>query len=211
MHFAADKKSNMKKYLLMACCCLAVSAYTQKGYMDKITDSACKCVEAVKAQVKTMADFDKVGEECLMNATTPYLDSIAKEENIPAEEFTEDTWNKIGQKIGVRLAGNCPAFVKLIAAFPDAGESAGAVTGKVSGVIAAVQITDHVYITIKEPSGTITKLAWVYYFPGSDDYKANPAKLKGKKVEANWTEDEIYVIAKKDFVVVKVLGELVVK
>jgi hypothetical protein len=100
--------------------------------------------------------------------------------------------------------------VSLVNQFPGEEEK-NTTSGKISGIVTAVQVTDHVYITIKETSGTLTKLAWVFYFPGADDYKANPAKLKGKKVEAEWLEEEIYVIGKKDFVLVKAVSGLGVK
>jgi hypothetical protein len=188
---------------------VTMAGLSQQTYIDTIATNACKCFEAGKSSVKSSADFNKLGEDCLSEASTPYLEQYAIEEGIEIDNLTEEMGNKLGRKVGMKLATRCPVFVELVNAFPDEEENSS--TGKTSGIVTAVQITDHVYITVKEPSGTLTRLVWVFYFDGADAYKANPAKLKGKKIEAEWLEEEIYQVAKKDFVLMKVLSGLEVK
>ncbi|TMI69735.1 MAG: hypothetical protein E6H09_18775 [Bacteroidetes bacterium] len=202
----------MKKYILSIILAgFASSAFTQKNYLDKVTDSTCKCLEAGKAKVKSEADLDKLGENCILKAATPYLDSFSRDENVKIEDLDGEIGNKIGQKIGMKLVTNCPAFVELIATFSNSQDEPEVVTGKTSGTVTAVTTSDHIFLSIKEASGKITRLAWIEYFPGADEYKSNPALLKGKQVEVEWKQSEIYNIANKDFAIVKVISKLRVK
>ena len=188
-----------------------VPGFSQKSYLDIVADSTCKCMEAGKNAVKSEADLDKLGEKCIMKAAIPYLDSFAKEEGIKIDEFDAELGNKIGQRIGMKLITNCPVFIEMIATFSDDKDSEEVVTGKTSGTVSDVIISDRVYLNIKEPTGKMTKLAWVEYFPGADGYKKNPSQLKGKQVEAEWKQQEIYNVASKDFLTVKVVSRLRVK
>ena len=198
----------MKRYLVITILiCCTISASSQKTYMDKIADSTCKCLIAGKDKIKNSADFDKLGETCIMMAAIPYLDSLAKDENVPLDKMGDEIGEKVGQKIGLKLVTNCPEFVQLMALYSDEEDKSDIIRG----VVTAVQITDQVYVSIKEPSGKVTKLVWLEYFPGADAYKSNPAKLNGKKVEIEWKEEEIYNKAKKDFIAVKVISQLTVK
>jgi hypothetical protein len=186
-------------------------AFGQKSSMDKAVDSTCKCLEAIKDKIKNSADFDKLGQGCIIKAALPYIEGISKEENIPIKELNEDVGEKLGQKIGMKLISGCPAFMELISLYSNDNKDSDIVTGKSSGVVTNVDISDHVYLNIKESSGKITKVIWVEYFPGSDEYKSNPAALKGKQVEVEWKQTEIYYIAQKDFAIVKQVSKLTVK
>lgn len=202
----------MKKYLtvIISFCC-SVSAFTQKNYLDKVADSTCKCLEVGKSKVKNAATFDKLGEACFAKGAGPYLDSFAKDENIPVEELTNDIATKLGQKIGLKLVASCPVFIDLMAAYSEDEVNNNIVTGTATGLVTAVQISDHVYVTVKDYSGKITKMVWLEYFPGADEYKSNPARLKGRQIEVEWKEAEIYHIVKKDFNAIKAITKLVVQ
>ena len=52
---------------------------------------------------------------------------------------------------------------------------------------------------------------WLRYFSGAEAYRSNPAALKGKKVKIDWQETEIYHVAKKDFITVKMISQLVLR
>lgn len=202
----------MKKSLIaIILIAFTVPAFSQKSYLDKVADSTCKCMEAGKNTVKTESDLDKLGERCIMKSALPFIDSFAKEEGLKVDEIDSEFGNKVGQKIGMKLLTSCPVFVELMATFSSGTDDEEIITGKITGTVTDVTMSDHVYLNIKESNGKITKLTWIEYFPGADDYKASPARLKGKQVEAEWQQTEIYNVSKKDFVGVKVVRGLRVK
>ncbi len=204
--------NNMKIYfvaiIFLAC---TSPVFAQSTYLDKVADDACRCFETAKDKIKNEADFNKAAENCISTAMMPYLDSFSKDENVPVEELDKEVGAKIGQKMGVKLAKSCPVFLQLVTDYALDKEEDDIVTGTATGLITAVHITDHVYLDIKGSSGKITKVVWLHYFPGADDYKSSPARLKGKKVEVEWLEQEIYFIAKKDFGLVKAISKLGIK
>ncbi len=191
--------------------CLTHLTFAQKSAIDKAVDSCCKCLEAIKDKIKSPADFDKYGQGCIVKGAMPFINEISKEEQIPIEDLDEDIGEKLGQKIGLKLVSECTVFLELIAQYASEDEEEDAVTGKVSGVVSSVDIMEYVYLNIKESSGKVVKVIWVEYFSGSDDFKNDPALLKGKNVEASWKQAEIYNISQKDFITVKKLTSLKLK
>lgn len=201
----------MKHYAIVAIlCCCVITSIAQKTYVDIVADSTCKCLEAGKSKVKSTADFDKLGENCFGLSTGPYLDSFAKDENIPVEDLTEDIGEKIGHKLGMKLAATCPVFIELFTAYGNE-QNEDPNSGTLTGTVTAVNISDHVYLTIRESAGVEIKVMWLRYFSGADAFRSNPAALKGKKVKIDWQETEIYHVTKKDFITVKMISQLVLR
>lgn len=184
-------------------------AGAQQKAIDKAADSTCRCLTAMKDSIKTEADFEKAGENCTIKGMLPYLEEIAKEENISLEDIDdeEEVGEQLGEKIGMKLVVNCPFFIELITQL-DIFDEEKTVTGEISGSVTDVETNDHVYLHIKDQSGKITKLIWLEYFPGSDEFKSHPGQLKGKNVTIKWKQIELYLVRHKDFIVSKVITKL---
>lgn len=207
-----------KLFLYLLFLSIFQSVHAQEKAMDKATDSACRCLTAIKDSVKTSEDFDQKGQACLIKSVIPYLQEISTEENIDLEGLIikglegEDIDGEIGEKLGTRIGINlvvkCPVFLELIAQFDD-GEEEEIVTGVISGFVSKVEKDDQLYLYVKESSGKITKLVWLDYFPGADEYKDDPEKLKGKTITANWRMLELYSVKQKDFILCKAITKLV--
>lgn len=185
------------------------TAQDKRMAIDKAVDSTCKCLEAAKDKIKTPADFNKYGEGCIIKSAMPFLEEIAKEENIPIDllDDGEEIGEKLGNKIGMKLVTDCPAFLDLVAQYAGDGDE-GEVTGKVNGTVSSVEVGEHLYINVREQSGKVVKLVWLQYFPGADDFKSSPDTLKGKKVNIQWKQVELYTVKQKDFITVKQLTKL---
>ena len=203
----------MKKAILFTLTFFTVfiaTAQTKRTAIDKAVDSTCKCLEAAKDKIKSEADFDKIGEGCIIKSAMPFLSEIAKEENIPIDllDDGEEIGEKLGNKIGMKLIIDCPAFLDLIAQYANNEGDEAEVTGKTSGTVSSVETGEHLYINVREQSGKVVKLVWLQYFPGADDFKSSPDALKGKKVKIQWKQVELYTVKQKDFITVKQLVKL---
>jgi len=192
--------------------------FAQQTAIEKVSDSACHCLTAIKDSIKTSADFETRGQGCIIKAMLAHVTELAKEEGINVDDLinenddSEVLGEQIGTKIGINLVTNCPDFLELVMKYDTDEESEGEVVkGSISGVISKVEKEDQLYLHIKESSGKITKLIWLEYFPGADDYKADPEKLKGKEVTANWRMLELYSLKQKDFILSKTITKLVVE
>lgn len=206
----------MKQAFLLVLTIFIVTVATaqKRSAIDKAVDSTCKCLEAVKAKIKSPEDFDKYGEGCVIKSAIPFLPEIAKEEKIPLDELGDDDeiGDKMGKKIGLKLVTDCPVFLELVAQYSgEDDEDEGEVTGKLKGTVTSVEAGDHLYINVKEETGKIVKLVWLQYFPGVDDFKSSPDALKGKKVSVQWKQVEVYAVKQKDFVTVKQVVKLAVE
>ena len=203
----------MRKLLLLSAIiffCGIVSA--QKTALEKVVDSSCKCLNGLRGKIKNGDDFNKLGQGCIMSAAAPYLEEIAKDEGISMDSLDSDGGEKLGQKIGIKLATSCPAFLEMYAQYGQNEEESSVVKGTVKGTITLVDPSSGNFtLTIKDDAGKLTKLTWLTYFEGADDYKANPLLLKGKKAEITWVQVELYSVKQKDFIVVKEVTGLSVK
>jgi hypothetical protein len=207
---------SMNKKILLAFFLLSTSQlFAQQTGIEKASDSTCKCLESVKDKIKNTADFNKYGLGCIAKSALPYFEEISKQEGINIDNLDNEEGQKIGRKIGFKLAMTCPLFVDLIKDFDSDDMKTGSGTGKsaavVSGTVINVELTDHAYITVKDDAGKIFKLVWVQYFEGSDAYKANPLLLKQKKVAITWESAEIYNVKQRDFLNVKAITKLEIR
>lgn len=189
----------------------AFAGQAQKTALEKAVDSTCKCINIQRPKITSKQTFNELVTKCIMQCAMPYMDDIAKEENITA--LDEDDGEKIGQKIGMKLAVACPSFLELIAKYEmdDKDEKGEILTGTIKGTITDVTVADYVYLHVKDGAGKITKILWLDYFSGSDDYKENPTVLKGKTASLEWSQIELYAVKQKDFVTVKKITKLEVK
>lgn len=198
----------MKKLLFIATVCLlAVNAMAQKTALEKVVDSSCKCLTESKARIKSSKDFDELGQECFIKSSAPYLEAIAKEEGLSVDSLDDELGERIGEKIGMKLALSCPAFLELLMEYGGIAEKEE-MRGEATGVVTNVETADHVYVTVKDGTGKLTRVIWLDYFEGADKYKADPSSLKGKKVNIRWVQADIYSVKQKDFIPVKKISKL---
>jgi hypothetical protein len=195
-----------KTLLLFLSSAFSAILFAQKTALDKAADSTCKCLTAVRDKIKSSQAFDEKGQACILKSVAPFLADISKEENISLEELNKDVGEKLGNKIGYKLFATCPAFAELASQY-IAGENEEA-TSETTGIVTDVLISDQIYLNVKDKTGKIIKLAWIEYFPGSDDYKTAPASLKGKKVTLEWKQIELYNVKQKDFITTKEITRL---
>ncbi|MET0394126.1 MAG: hypothetical protein ABW019_13330 [Chitinophagaceae bacterium] len=198
----------MRKLLfIVTVCFLTANAAAQKTALEKAVDSSCKCLNEVKSRIKSSKDFDELAQNCILKASAIHFEAIAKEEGIDFEKLDDETGEKIGEKIGMKLALSCPAFLELFMQYGDVDDE-DVIKGEVKGTVTYVEATDHVYVTVKDAAGKLTKVIWLDYFEGADEYKANPLLLKGKAVTISWVQAEIYSVKQKDFISIKRISKL---
>ena len=192
---------------MAAVCFFTTGVTAQKTALEKAVDSSCKCLNEVKSRIKSSAEFEELGQGCVIKAAAAHMEAIAQEEGISLEKLDDETGEKIGEKIGMKLALNCPAFLELFMKYGDMDEE-DVIKGEAKGTVTNVEATDHVYVTVKDAAGKLTRVIWLDYFEGADEYKANPLLLKGKKVTIAWVQAEIYSVKQKDFISIKKISKL---
>lgn len=204
----------MKKLFLAATVFIAISTNAQKISKDSLIKLMANevCAELSKQKDSKLKTKDLATEVGL--AMLPIFSNHMSEiqEAYGFTVLNEENGSKVGEDIGGRLAGSCPAFLELLSKNPEA--TANLIsgnknsTGSIDGTFIKVTKGDLSYIEVKTASGKIEKLYWLEYFEGSSDLISNPTKFNNKKVTASYTEKEIYKSAINEYVKIKVITGL---
>jgi hypothetical protein len=107
----------------------------------------------------------------------------------------------------MKLASECPEFMKMVVSSETFKESKAARTGKteyrsLSGTLVKVVPGEFSHFLIKDQSGKTEKIWWMEYFPGAD-MLSDPKNLNGN-VKLKYEEKEVYNGTLKDYVKIKV-------
>ncbi len=128
------------------------------------------------------------------------------------EEFDQESGYKIGKDVGMQLAVDCPAFMKLFMnnteAVSEIAEKRKNKDLKLSGTLLKINNADISFIEIKDNNGKIEKVYWLEYFDGSNTLMNESAKLLNKKITITFTEKEIYKSTLKDYSKIKIITSL---
>jgi hypothetical protein len=129
-------------------------------------------------------------------------------------DFTNaDDMEKVGREIGMKLASDCPIFLKFITQFQGIkpGNTPKKNSSTITGNFIKLVSGDISYFQIKDKTGKIEKIWWMEYFEGADALTNNIKLLLNKKVMVTYTEREIYNASIKDYMKVKVATGMEVK
>lgn len=187
----------------IGCLLLLVGASLSGQDIDKIAELSCECA---KEKDPSSMDKDKATMElgvCLLGATSDTGHTV----DVSTDP---DAWRKLGEKVGVKMAILCPD--QIIAYTKQGVEDTSDEPQEVDldGRVKSVDMDTFVTVVIKENSGKETKCLWLRYFPGSDDFTANPKSLVGKTVSIKYLEMECYLPSAKGYFSQKEIVSLVV-
>ena len=125
-----------------------------------------------------------------------------------ADAFEDNTMEKIGEDLGILMASDCPAFLKLVANnMKDEGQK----DKELTATFLKITHGDFSYFEVKTSSGKIEKIYWFEFFEGSNEIVENIAKYTNKKVEITYFEKEVYKASLKDYVKIKVVKSISLK
>lgn len=183
----------------------AQKAITKDSLIKVMSIDVCAEIE------KTLNSGKKIDnmEAELGFAMLPSISKYSKEiKSIYGEDaFEGNTMEKVGEEMGVYMATNCPAFLKLFAA-NSGGKSSAEETKTLEGTFTKLTLGELSFIEVKASSGKIEKLYWFEYFEGSNDLVNNSNALNNKKVKIEYIEKEIYKASIKDYVKVKIIHSI---
>lgn len=210
----------MKKYVIICTVFLflfsAVSAQVSKDSLIKLMAKET-CVEISKKDLsnKTMDELELELGLAMMPIVVKYQDEL-KSNGYEMED--QQAMEGMGKDVGMQLAKDCPAFLKMFVNNPGAlkdalgktvdknGKEALPVRHTVSGTLIRIVPGDFSYIQVKDGSGKMEKLWWMEYFEGSERLSNEPAKYLNKKILVSYQEKEVYNSTLKEYVKVKIIA-----
>ncbi|MBP7821870.1 MAG: hypothetical protein KA010_03025 [Saprospiraceae bacterium] len=135
----------------------------------------------------------------------------------------EDKIAEVGDKIGMKLISDCPAFfaLSLKAQSAQMNKEDGAASEEdmmgmyemptLEGEFVKIEGKDFANVIIKDADGKKHKFLWFASFEGSELLESNPKNLKGKKVIVGYNEFDHYVPSAKAYQKIAELASLKLK
>ncbi|MDX1902735.1 MAG: hypothetical protein SFU27_01150 [Thermonemataceae bacterium] len=196
----------MKKAILFLLFFASVQILSAQELMDKMSKSACNCIEKKNAQNEKMT-LDAMMQACVMEAISDNMQEfMAKYGN---DMQNQEKMQAVGTELGLRLMKDCPSFTKA-AMQAQGGEKAGiqeATSKTISGLGEGLKMKNFYTLTIKA-NGILEDFVILERFTGSEYIFGKEKEIKGKKFNVSYKEAELYNPAKKSFEKVKVITEV---
>jgi hypothetical protein len=198
-----------KNILVLSICSLsftiAFSQSSKDSLMTTLANEACTEISKTDYSSKTLDELQIDLGMAMMPSFQNHQEEIEKYFDV---DFTDQkAMQQIGTQIGLKLANNCPAFLKLMRdKSADLADMSGAkpVTsagGIVSGTLSKIVPGEVTYFVVKSADGKMEKIWWMEYFKGAE--KISSTNLN-KPVKISYTEKEIYNAVLKDYIKQKV-------
>lgn len=168
----------------------------QEDIYKTIATETCECVAKRGIDTSKRSEVEVALGLCM-------LESIQTHE-LDIELSDEAAMTAFGEKVGLQMAPICPT---LFSVFMEDGEDEVEILELV-GKIKSIETDEFLFVILKDESGKEHKLLWFRYFPGSDDFKAEPKKLIGKNVTIVYENQECYFPKTKTYRDSKEIREL---
>ncbi len=207
----------MKKILI--CCSIMLfssvclfAQVSKDSLLKLMTKETCNEISNKDFSGKNMDELQMELGLAMMPVVMKYQDELQTAYGISMED--QSGMEKMGMEIGLQLAKDCPAFLKMFVNNPGAlKEIAGnnntdAAVMNISGTLIKIVTGDITYIQVKDASGKIEKLWWMEYFDGSAKLITDASTMVNKQVKVKYTEKEIYNATLKEYIKIKVITGL---
>ena len=207
----------MKKILI--CCSILLfssvclfAQISKDSLLKLMTKETCTQITNKDFSGKNMDELQMELGLAMMPVVMKYQDELQTAFGISMEDQTG--MEKMGMEIGLQLAKDCPAFLKMFATNPDLMKDisgtpkSGVAVMSINGTLLKIVTGDFTYIQVKDASGKIEKLWWMEYFDGSAKLITDAATMVNKQVKVNYTEKEIYNATLKEYIKIKVIKGL---
>lgn len=195
-------------FTLSICLFIVTVGFAQSAkdsLMTTLANEACTEISKTDYSNKSMDELQVDLGIAMMPSFQKHQEEIEKYFKV---DFTDQkAMQQIGTQIGMKLAGNCPAFLKLMR--DKSADLAGmsgvkpitSAGGVVSGTLSKIVPGEVTYFVVKSADGKMEKIWWMEYFKGAE--KISPANIN-KPLKISYVEKDMYNSTLKDYIKQKV-------
>lgn len=183
------KKSVQYHFLLITLFCVPSIFAQDYDYMSRIAEQSCECVSEVE-DTKNQEKFNLALGLCIIEASTPFKNELKRDYKIDLDKINQDG-TKLGELIGLKMAGICPDEILRVAENSNVDEYDESAS-YISGIITKIDNEQFVVFSIKDDAGKTTKFYWLWYIESEMDLPTEYLTLIGKEVELYYYENDIY-------------------
>lgn len=195
--------------LLTACFTFSANAQTfdKKEFLKEAAEYVCDCFE--EKEGGELAPDMAVGF-CMI---TYLQDNPVKAKMAFGDyELTDvEAMTRIGEELGVAMAGVCPTILIKLAGEEEAATAAEtADESQMVGKLLSVDFGEKTIITLQKENGQVVKFYWLEYFQGAD-VMAGPNQPKGQNVVISYRSVDIFSGTDKEYYTRRVVTGLKVE
>ena len=190
IHFSKFQRMKAIKFLaiflLVTLVSISNNVFSQ-AYLDVITEKACKKKKKIPDTMKTDELHMKLGI-CMLDAANPYHKQLKAEYGIDLEK-NDDSGEKLGKIVGMKMATKCPTALLKLA---HRSEEDGNTEKTVRGVITKIESDPFVVFSVKDEQGKTVKFFWFTFIESSADLTSKYKDFIGKTVEITYSNQEFF-------------------
>jgi hypothetical protein len=194
-----------KTVVLLSLLVVGVYAYSQtKTIYDTAAVKMCEYMNENTADRKfnSKKEVELFFSEAFLQTCMPFVDRFLEVEGL--QKFDNESGRQIGMKVGMKMATNCPAYIKLIGKMMEdkiieTPEIIDNIQELVKGKVTEVISDGYQFLKIKDQNGNIKRVLWLFNFEGAATYNNDPKKLIGKTVSVSCNQVEIFFAKSNSF------------
>jgi len=188
----------IKKLILPVLILFSQAAFSQ-DLMNKMSKDACTCIEKKTAQGEK--DVQQLMQACVMEAMMNNMNEFMEKYGDAMQDTKK--MEAFGMELGMKLAKDCPAFMKVAGNSGNNFTMKGEVVGvektlSLEGVVESIKSKGLVTITLVS-NGVKEEFVILERFEGSENIFGKEKELKNKRMYIEYKEIEIYSPVKKAF------------
>jgi hypothetical protein len=190
----------MRRIILLLSICITLPAWAQKA-SDKAVKQSCDCMSKIDMK-QEYSIIDKAFENCLINAVLSNLTGLTKEYKFDIND--DDASEKVGEKLGMKLVQQCPAFIEYASMAASHDEDTDKASDNTSyefseGTVVDVKDGDLLAISLEENSGDRRVFYISESFFGGEELLKGIGELINKKLKVGWVNKNLYDSQTKSF------------
>lgn len=124
-------------------------------------------------------------------------------------DVSKEILERVGEEVGVKLAVECPAFIKLITdnskLLKKSANEDNTVEQTISGTLQKIVPGDFTYFQVKDPNGRLIKIWWMEQFEGAEQLSQ---QQMNKPVMVTYNVKQTYNSQMQEYISIKVATKL---
>ena len=216
------------KYTFLCSFLLISGLYYAQSTTDQVLEESCECIENSNDNISDYESYMGLLVDCMSTKMIIYSDELQEEMGIEDGPYAME---QMGEKLGERLALECPKFMELtmkvmgqdeefqemvmdemLEEYEDDNDDFEFDDSYLNDLFETVEgkvlsVSDHFpcEIKVENDEGETLKLYWLDYIVIDDMYVSSPKLLVGKKIEAEYMKEEYIEPSKGEYVTKKLL------
>lgn len=178
---------NKNIFFIFICMFCATYGMHAQDYMEIITEKSCACLDKIPNEEQTDQLHLKLGI-CMLEAADPYKKQLKNEYGIELDK-NDDSGEKLGRIIGLKMAVKCPsALMKMAGRSDDMQKEEKSVRGNIT----KIEAEQFVCFSVRDEQGKTAKYYWLTFVESSADLIAKYKTYSGKNIRITYRNEDFF-------------------